>query len=228
MSIFVTGDIHGEIDIRRLSMEKFPEQKLLTKEDYLIILGDFGLVWNDSKQEKYWRNWLTNKTFTTLFVDGNHENFERLAQYPVEYWKDGRIQKITESVFHLMRGEVFTLNKKKFLVMGGAESTDKNSRQTGISWWDEEMPNFIEYENTMDNLDDFGWSVDYVLTHTAGTNIVKKIEVEYSKNQLTEFFDLLDSRLVFKRWFFGHHHVDKWIDSQHCCVYQNIIRLSEK
>ena len=41
--IYITGDIHG--DPRRLSMECFPEQKEMTKDDYVIICGDFGLVW---------------------------------------------------------------------------------------------------------------------------------------------------------------------------------------
>ena len=29
-------------------------------------------------------DWLDGKAFTTLFVDGNHENFDRLYAYPVE------------------------------------------------------------------------------------------------------------------------------------------------
>lgn len=71
--IYITGDIHG--DPTRFSKEAFPEQDTMTKEDYVIICGDFGLVWDkeESKNERYWLNWLQNKPFTTLFVDGNHE-----------------------------------------------------------------------------------------------------------------------------------------------------------
>ncbi len=74
MSIYITGDIHG--DASRLSTDIFPEQNEMTKEDYMIILGDFGLVWDyrgENKNEKYWLDWLENKPFTTLFIDGNHE-----------------------------------------------------------------------------------------------------------------------------------------------------------
>ena len=42
--IYVTGDIHSEPD--RFNMENFPEQKELTRDDYMIICGDFGLVWS--------------------------------------------------------------------------------------------------------------------------------------------------------------------------------------
>lgn len=71
--IFVTGDTHGEP--KRLNTENFPEQKELCREDYVIICGDFGLVFaedKESKTEVWWLNWLEDKNFTTLFVDGNH------------------------------------------------------------------------------------------------------------------------------------------------------------
>ena len=65
--------------------------------------------------EKYWLDWLDNKNFTTLFVDGNHENFTRLYNYPVEEWHGGKVHKIRDSVIHLMRGEIFDIDNKKYL-----------------------------------------------------------------------------------------------------------------
>lgn len=84
--IYITGDIHG--DPTRFSKEAFPEQSKMTKEDYVIVCGDFGLVWDqmESRTEEYWLNWLQNKPFTTLFVDGNHENHDRLDAMPVSEW----------------------------------------------------------------------------------------------------------------------------------------------
>ena len=67
---------------------------------------------------------VNNKNFTTLFVDGNHENFERLYRYPVEEWHGGKIHKIRDSVIHLMRGETYDIDNKKFFVFGGAKSHD--------------------------------------------------------------------------------------------------------
>ena len=46
--IYVTGDIHAEPD--RFNTENFPEQKELTRDDYMIICGDFGLVWAEDKE----------------------------------------------------------------------------------------------------------------------------------------------------------------------------------
>lgn len=77
MSIFVTGDIHASYDIAKLSESCF-DTAGLTKDDYVIICGDFGLVWNNSASEQYWLRWLDARPFTTLFVDGNHEGFSLL------------------------------------------------------------------------------------------------------------------------------------------------------
>ena len=82
--IYITGDCHQNFE--RFNGRIFPEQKEMTKDDYVMICGDFGGVWNrneESKQETMLMDWLECKSFTTLFVDGNHENFDRLLAYPV-------------------------------------------------------------------------------------------------------------------------------------------------
>ena len=45
--ILITGDLHGEHDIQKFSVSCFPLQKQLSRKDYVIICGDFGLVWRD-------------------------------------------------------------------------------------------------------------------------------------------------------------------------------------
>lgn len=76
--MYIIGDLHGYIDISKLNSKRFPQNSRLTKEDFVIIAGDFGLVWDNKNDEKYWRKWLSNKNFTTLFIDGNHENHDML------------------------------------------------------------------------------------------------------------------------------------------------------
>ena len=124
MSIFITGDTHG--DVKRFSMESFPEQKEMTKDDFVVILGDFGLIWEkeETKDEKYWLDWLEKKSFTTLFIDGNHENHARLSAFPVSEWHGGKVHKIRPSVIHLMRGEVYDIDGARCFAFGGAPSHD--------------------------------------------------------------------------------------------------------
>ena len=111
--IYITGDCHSNFE--RFNTRNFPEQKEMTKDDYVIICGDFGGVWNkdgESKVETSALDWLDGNAFTTLFVDGNHENFDRLYAYPVEMWHGGKAHKIRPSVIHLMRGQIFELEEK--------------------------------------------------------------------------------------------------------------------
>ncbi|WP_162267470.1 metallophosphoesterase, partial [Clostridium botulinum] len=93
--IFVTGDTHIPRDIEKLN---FVNYKNLTKDDYVIICGDFGAIWDNSKQELYYREWLQNKPWTTLFIDGNHENFDLLYKFPVEDKFGGKVHKINDSI----------------------------------------------------------------------------------------------------------------------------------
>ena len=76
--IYLTGDIHGNIDLKKLNMRNFPKQKELAINDVLIILGDFGLNNKSIKKEKHYLDWLNSRNYTTLFVDGNHEEFNHL------------------------------------------------------------------------------------------------------------------------------------------------------
>lgn len=194
--IYITGDTHS--DVKRFSTSAFPEQKEMTKDDYLIILGDFGLVWDkeESEYEKYWLDWLENKPFTTLFIDGNHENFDRLNKYKTENWKDGKINRIRQSVIHLKRGYVFNIDGTKIFAFGGARSHDiddgilkpgdprikewnkhnymgyrsKRFRVLRESWWPQEMPDKKERERGLANLEKNDFKVDFILTHDMPTS----------------------------------------------------------
>ena len=73
MSIYITGDCHG--DFQRFTTRNFPQLKELDRDDYVILAGDFGGVWAGEQVDGHKLDWLEDKPFTTLFVDGNHENF---------------------------------------------------------------------------------------------------------------------------------------------------------
>ena len=191
--IFITGDCHK--DFSRFTLESFPEQKEMTKEDYVIICGDFGGVWCNRREkgrgiDEFDLNWLDELPFTTLFVDGNHENFDELYQYPVKEWHGGKVHELRKSVLHLMRGEVFEICGKKIFTFGGARSHDiqdgiiewdekglwketahewtkqnKIFRVNHYSWWEQELPSQEEMDNAWVNLEKHDYKVDYIVTH---------------------------------------------------------------
>lgn len=228
--IYICGDTHGSLDIKKLNSKNFPEQKVLTKNDYVIICGDFGLVWNNNGEDYWWRKWLDERNFTTLFIDGNHENFDLLDSFPKIEKFGGAVHQISDSIFHLCRGQVFEIDELKFFAMGGADSVDKGTRTPFIDWWPQEMPSYIDYENALYNLEQNNWKVDYVITHCAPSTIHQAINSNYKPNVLNIFFDQLIYELSFKEWFFGHYHKDFKVRLDFKgfnCVYNNIIPIKE-
>lgn len=220
--VYVTGDLHGDNDISKLNTTMWQEQKTLTKNDYLIICGDFGLVWDESPREFHWRHWLNDKPFTTLFVDGNHENFNLLNSLPVTEWHGGKVHQIMDNIYHLMRGQVYDIDGKKFFTMGGASSHDKECRTEDVSWWKAELPTLAEMNDAFNVLENNNWAVDYVISHCAPKSIQSKISFYYENDCLTSFFNIVKERLDYKHWYFGHYHEDKDIDDRHTVLYRDI------
>lgn len=224
--IYVTADIHGSIDINKLNSKNFPEGKNLTKNDYVIICGDFGLVWSNNGEDYWWRKWLDEKPWTTLFIDGNHENFNLLYEFPKKQLFGGQVHQINESIFHLCRGQVFEIEGKKFFTMGGAQSHDKQFRTEYVSWWPEEMPNYMEYEEALYNLEQNKWKVDYILTHCAPASIQKAISEKYKTDVLTLFLEQIAAQTSYKKWYFGHYHIDFCVQNFQC-LYRNVKKIGE-
>ena len=226
--IFITGDTHGTFN--RFSSRNWPEGKTLTKDDYLIIVGDIGLIWSndpDNREEAYNKKWFDSKPFTTLFIDGNHENHPRLKSFPDQELLGGTVKRVSDSIYYLLRGEVYTINNKKFFCMGGATSVDKVWRTEGISWWADELPSCAEYESGLNNLEKHDWKVDYVLTHTMPLKVFNDFGIEPIMEEgpkgcpVANYLDMISEELTFKRWFFGHFHKNQTA-GKFTCMHENI------
>lgn len=229
------SDLHGEIDIHKLSSKRLLKNQInLTKNDYLIICGDFGLVWHypdmkGYKSDQYWLKWLADKPWTTLFVDGNHENFDLLETFPIEEWNGGNVQHIVkDKVIHLMRGQIFNIEGNSIFTFGGAESHDKAIRLQGLNWWPQEIPRVREESEGIRNLENHNNKIDYIITHCAPHSFEDKIFRNYYSNTLTEYFQMLyDNIANFKHWYCGHYHISETFDNI-TCLYNKIIPLGNK
>lgn len=220
--VYITGDTHGDI-----SWFKNPKLKKLGEKDILIICGDFGFLWNPkSEAEKKNLEILKSKKYTICFLDGAHENFDMLDAYTPYRWKGGNAHKIANNIFHLMRGEIFTLDNKTFFVMGGGESDDRDMREPGVSWWEEEIPNAEEIKNAEDNLKDANYNVNYILSYEApavAKDFLKLHLKEAAKiSPLNTYLQELTKNVDYYHWYFGSLHTDLQISKKMTAVFNEI------
>lgn len=251
--IYVTGDCHA--DFSKFSIERFLDQKYMTKNDFVIVCGDFGL-WHDNPTEQWWFKWIEEKNFTLLFVDGNHENFDRLYgdEFEIVDFYGGKAHKIRDNIYHLIRGHIFELEGKKFFAFGGASSHDiddgilnlddfesdkelvktynkmtregKMVRINHLSWWKEELPSEEEMEFGKENLKSHGNKVDYIITHCCPQEIASLISNgQYKHDSLTDYFNEIKNSVKFDKWFFGHYHREAHILCDFEVLYRKIIRI---
>ena len=184
-----------------------------------------------------------------MFVDGNHENFDALSEYPVELWYSGKVHKIRPHVIHLMRGQAFELQGRTFFTMGGAQSHDiadgildmdspdfygqydslcRNRGQfriNHISWWEGELPSDEEYAEARQTLERLDWKVDYIITHCAPTAIQQKVNADFKPDRLTDFLEKVRCRSRFHYWLFGHYHDNRIIDEKYVMLYEQMVRV---
>lgn len=235
MSTFVTGDTHGDHDIGKLTIKKWPQQRELTKSDNLIVCGDWGGVWVNvyTRKENYRLNWYNNKSFTTLIVNGNHDNIPRLLTFPEVPMFGDVVRQVSDSIFYLQNGHIYTIEGETYFVMGGATSIDKQYRIEGISWWKEEIPDYATFQLGFDTLAKAGKKVDYILSHAIHSTGMAELSVDKLKYCIFEdkFIDpmlkpleMIRESVQYKKWFCGHYHVDMWFEATKTRIlYQDVI-----
>ena len=250
--VYITGDTHGDYDILKLKMFR-PHLK---KGDTLIICGDFGGVWcNDDASaalkdyERFIMSFYKEFPCDVCFIDGNHENYDKLYSYPVVNYCGGKAHKIQDNVYHLIRGEVFTIETTTFLAMGGAASHDiqdgvlekddpripewtrdryKMFRINHVSWWEQEVPSKEEREHCYKNLEKYNFQVDVILTHEAPSSLIPLMIDKWSKHlfgpvhEYSEWLDGLMQFVTYKTWCFGHYHMDKKITDKDYVLYNTV------
>ena len=101
--IYVTGDTHGEFnrfDNKSLSLGKISGEE----KNYVIVCGDFGLCWIKDATFEYKCKFFEQKKFTLLWVQGNHENYDMIQEFPIEEWHGGKAR-------HIVRDKVILLER---------------------------------------------------------------------------------------------------------------------
>jgi len=216
--IYITGDTHGQI--KRFSDKKV---KKLKKDDTLIVCGDFGFIWDNSNEEQRKLNELENKKYNILFVDGTHENFDLLEQYPVIDFKGSPAHQIADNIFHLIRGCVYKVENSKIFAFGGGVSHDLNILIDQNCWFEQELPNPDEMMFGVTQLRKCKCKVDYIVTHEPISSIKKRFTSKNMVNDTNRYLDQVFRGVKFDKWFFGSLHLDKRISDNVFAVFDDVI-----
>lgn len=221
--IYLTGDTHG-VAYRLFTHIKY------SKDDYIIILGDFGMIWGPNESEL---DYLAEQDGKFLFVDGNHENFNRIEKLSTENMFGADVGHVRHNVFHLRRGRIYDIEDKSLLVFGGARSIDKHLRTENIDWWHQEIPTREDFNTAIDNLTRRNFTVDYILSHTLPeeqANIHLALQGE-TKRRFLDPTEKMLSKIVaktnFTKLYCGHWHENKTIDKRFSILYRDIIKLGQ-
>ena len=215
-----------------------------------IVLGDFGLPWSSDCEitehgiltndhtDRYLLNWYDQKPFKVLAVMGNHDNYDVIEKLPEVEMFGAKVRKVSDNVFYLKRGEVYTIEGKRFLVLGGAMSEDKAGRVSHESWWVQEEWSEGEKEACLAKIVACGSQFDYVLSHTGSSPGIAETDdffkneknmKEALKDSTVVFNNKIDEMIEYKKWFFGHWHTDWGYDnkeSKYVALYHQGIVLS--
>lgn len=224
--VYVTGDMHG--DESRLYDAQW---RKLKAGDILIVCGDFGFLWNGGKHEKSAIDFLGSRKFTVCFVDGTHENFEKINGCHETIWKGGHVHRISGNLLHLMRGQIFNIDGSRIFTFGGGESDDRevrNTEETGI-WFRDELPTPTQLAEGAQNLDEAGLKVDYIITHEPPLKIKSSMLARKGlpdkPNKLNGYFEELAKSVSFKHWYFGSLHEDRLVTANYTCLFNKSVPL---
>lgn len=174
-----------------------------------------------------------------------------MATYPVKEWHGGMVHEIRPHVLHMMRGEVFNIQGKKFFTFGGASSHDISDgildyndedwreqakeleasgkwmyRVKDLTWWEEELPTDQEMQYGLDKLKENNNVVDYIITNSSPASVIALLgQGLYEQDILTKYLENIRAETEYKYWFMGHMHVNSAINDKDMILYEQIVQV---
>ncbi len=219
--IYYTGDNHGSA----AEITAFCKKMKLTEEDIIVILGDVGANYYGDSRDKKLKKALQALPPTFFCIHGNHEmRPTAISTYLMKEWNGGMVwyEEDYPKLLFARDGEIFTLDDRTHLVLGGAYSVDKYYRlMRGFNWWPDEQPSDEIKEACWRKIEECGFVVDTVLSHTCPYKYVPReaflpmINQDSVDDSTEKWLDNIESRLYYERWYCGHWHINKRIDKLH-------------
>lgn len=224
--MYLMGDIHGNIFGIMNWMEQVKESKTKREQSryYLCVLGDAGINYYLDKRDRGLKEQLQNRIndlkrngieVQILFVRGNHDcRPENIYTYHEQKVFGGVAYVETEEfsdLLFLKDGEIYHIEDKAYLVLGGGYSKDFFKRILNNSgWWPDEQLSKEEWQKIFGQLDDEMSESVTILSHMLPKRVLTwREEMEDGEILTEQFLDQVFERYqnYIQAWYAGHYHL---------------------
>lgn len=234
--LYFHGDIHGH-PVAAFSFKQHPWMRTLNEHDYLFVLGDCGVPWNEFtiEEDLYQLNWLNAQKYKTVFIAGNHDNYDLIEQMPQISFFGGTARVMTyqgqtyDNILYIDYPTYIEIQGKKILIIPGAESHDifdgiidgaqkdwrkqlKAKNDSGKIYcrvshitWWEQEK--IKEQETLALLNKIPESIDYILSHDCpAIQLQYYRKGDYIPTSGEELLEYVWQLVNHKIWLHGHLH----------------------
>ena len=217
--VYITGDIHGDLKpIYDLFKRYEPKE-----DDVIVILGDVVVNYTGTLRDVVMKDRMKKMRTTFFCIHGNHENRpQNIASYREKEWNGGIVlyEDDYPNIIFPVDGDIFDIEGKRCIVIGGAYSVDKYYRlRNGYKWWPDEQPSLQIKEYVEKQLSEN--KIDVVFSHTCPAKYIPTecflsgIDQSKVDNSTEEWLDTIEDKLEYEAWYLGHWHTNKRIDKMH-------------
>ena len=210
--IYITGDTHRDFS-RLYKLRK-------NKDNILIVLGDAGINYYLNEEDKKYKEYLKNLKLKLFCIRGNHEERpENINTYKEVEMFSGKVfvEEEYPNLIFAKDGEIYNINGKKVLVIGGAYSVDKEYRlMYGYKWFKDEQLTKNEMNTILKKIKNKHF--DIVLTHTCPYKyepkevFIQGLDQNKVDKSMEKFLDKVENSITYDKWYCGHYHTEKIID----------------
>ena len=199
----------------------------------MCVLGDAGINYYLGKKDYLLKAFLKDLPITLFCIHGNHEERpQNIPSYDEKEWNNGIVyyEEDYPNILFAKDGEIFNINGKSCLVIGGAYSVDKEYRlMNGYSWFEDEQPSDKIKQYVKEQIKKQK-HFDIVLSHTCPittqpTHMFLSCIDQSKVDKSTERFlqDIAD-KIDFDSWYFGHFH-GTWDNGKYHMLFDNYVEV---
>lgn len=222
--LYLRGDMHADP-----TQLLYNIQNNISSNSTIIILGDFGLPWNDTYYKTDLQTLaqlntaLQEHNLHLIALRGNHDNPDLQRIFPAHdnftitdqdiwYCSEGYFHNPYPNI-HLITDPVILTNRingtnTTFLCLPGAESHDKELRTENVNWWANEKLDTIAADNLLSKYGNFNYILSHDYPGFLNSSYARPgYRFRLASTPSQEYLDTLTTKLTFDSWFHGHLHL---------------------